>query len=139
MDAMAEASAFAAGRIEIVMTDRSAAARRSAAGFRLGFPGANEGAGNLPIDLRGNVIDVDARFRQKRPRILDVVDAPWFDGDIHEAGLFEPRGVIRVLESAGDASDPQLQAALHFPRNLAAHDDVRDGEAAARLQHAERL
>src|SRR6187431_2005776 len=127
MDAMAEASAFAAGRIEIVMTDRSAAARPSAAGFRLGFPGANEGAGNLPIDLRGNVIDVDARFRQKRPRILDVVDAPWFDGDIH------------VLESAGDASDPQLQAALHFPRNLAAHDDVRDGEAAARLQHAERL
>ena len=54
-----------------------------------------------------------------------------------EAGGGELARVLVLLERAGDAADPQLHAAPHLGRHLAANHDVGDREAAAGLEHAE--
>ena len=95
---------------------------------------------NLPFDLRGDRIDVEARLRQEGARILDLIDARHArcstSANPAAASL---AAYSSSLQRAGDAADPQLHAPPDVGRHLAAHDDVGDGEAAARLQHAERL
>src|SRR5438105_15781293 len=68
----------------------SCAAFRSAAALRLRLPRTDEGAGELVFDPRRQSIDVHAAFRQVCARIVEFVDAPWLDLDVHEAGGGEP-------------------------------------------------
>ena len=47
--------------------------------------------------------------------------------------------ILLLGQRAGDAADPELHAAPHLRRHLAPDHDVGHGEAAAGLEHAERL
>src|SRR5262245_64533051 len=68
--------------------------------------------------------------------VLGPVDAGRFELDRLEPGLGQLVPILRLLEGPGHASDPQLDAAPDRGRHLAAHDDVGDREAPARLEHA---
>ena len=78
----------------------------SAAGFRLWFHGADEGAHEFSIDLRGDRVHVDALAGEKFARVFDAIDARGLDVDGLEASRCELRAVIVFFERAGDAADP---------------------------------
>src|SRR5215475_10617970 len=96
----------------------------------------NERAHELAVDLRRDGGCVDAGAGEELPRVLHSVDARGLDVDALEAGLGELVAVLVLLEGAGHAADPELDALADGRRHLAAHDHVGHGETAAGLEHA---
>src|SRR4051794_665498 len=94
--------------------DGSRTAGRAAApvGLHRRLGGADEGADERPVDLRGQRIDVQAFPGQEGPRVLEAVLACRFDADPVEPGSGELGDVLIVAERAGDAADPQLHTLL---------------------------
>src|SRR5690606_8213700 len=115
------------------------AARGSAARGRFRLARPDERAGHLAVHLRSDAIHVDTRLREKRSRVLYLIDAPRFDRGIREAGGLQLRNVLVIAERPGNTPDPEFQVPANLGWHLAADDDVRDGETATRLQHAERF
>src|SRR5271165_4650813 len=128
----------------IVSSLRFAARRRAA---RPGLPGcgfarllgAYERTHELAIDRGRNGVHVHALAGQEFARIVDLVDSGWLDADRLEPGDGELQPIVILIERSGDAADPGQHVATNHFGNRPAGDDVGDGEAAARLQHAERL
>src|SRR5919108_1094206 len=117
--------------IAVLLVVASSATRR--------FDRAHERADELALDLRRDRIDVDAGARKELAGVFRAIDTRRLDTDRVEACLGELVAIFLLLERAGDAADPELDAAADRRRHLAAHDDVGPGESAARLQHAKRL
>ena len=82
-----------------------------------------------------------ARRRRGRHllRVARVVDARRLDADVDEARRAQLRLVLGVEQRAGDAPGPELHRLARRLRERLAEHDVGDGEATARLEHAERL
>jgi hypothetical protein len=89
--------------------------------------------------LRRDPIDIDTGIGEECTGIVDLVDAPGVELDVHEAGGPRRRRVLVVAKRASHASDPELHAAAHLCRHVSSEDDVRDGEASIRLQHSARF
>ncbi len=91
--------------------------------------------------MRGDRFEVEPCAGEELARVLRAIDPRGLEVDRLEAGLGElfPVLLLGFLQRAGDAPDPQLDAAANLRRHLTADDDVGDGEAAARTQHAEPL
>ena len=102
-----------------------------------GLRGADEGAHEFAFDEGGDGVDVEAFGGEEVAGVVDVVDAGGLDVDVGEAGAGEFGGVFGFFESAGDAAGPEFDVAADFGGDLAADDDVGDGEAAAGLEDAE--
>src|SRR5689334_5095802 len=100
------------------------AAGRTAARLRLWLARADEGAGDLAVDVRRDALDVNAGLGEKCTGIINPIHAPWLDRSIDKSGGLQFRDVLVVAECARDAPDPELQAAPDRRRNVAAHDDV---------------
>src|SRR6266850_7036692 len=71
----------------------------------------NERAREAAVHFGRDAIHVHTAVGQKRPRILDLIDAPRIELDVREPRRLELRGVLIVAERAGDAADPQLHVA----------------------------
>src|ERR1051325_8881502 len=133
---------FAAGRHDSASGAALVAipADRSSSVPLRGLAGADEGAHELAVHRGGDRRDVDAfAVAQERARVLGTIDPRRLEVDRLEPGLGELRAVVVVVERARHAADPELDAAADRRGHLAAHNDVGDREAAARLQHAEGL
>src|SRR5215470_5144989 len=114
----------------------AAVTRRGQSPERL--PGPHERADELAVD-GGDGVGTESGAGQKLARALGRVNPGRLHVDVLEPGLRELGAVLGLLERAGDAADPQLDATADLGRQLAAHDDVGDGEPSAGLQHAKRL
>src|SRR5262245_10176211 len=99
---------------------------------RLGPRCTDEGAQELALHAWSNRIDIDSLRGEELLRLAQVVDTRRLDADVDEASRFELRSVVGLLESPGDAPDPQLHAASDLTWNLASNDHVGDREAATR-------
>ena len=97
------------------------------------FRSANEGAHYFAGDSGGNRIHVYALVREESAGVLDVINASGFDFNGGEACTGQLGGVFSIFEGTGYAADPEFEIAADFNGDVAAHNDVRDGEAAARL------
>jgi hypothetical protein len=106
----------------------------AAGSLRLG--GANEGAQESAFDVRGYSIDIDAGLAEELAGVFDVVNASGLEGDFGKAGRDEPGSVILFFKRAGDAADPEHHALANGVRDLAAHDNIRNGEAPAGPEYA---
>ena len=102
--------------------------------------GADERAHELAFHLRGDRVHIDALAAQERRAHPRCCKCAWVrcrcSSKPASASL---RDVLDLFKRARDAADPQQHVLPHFGRHLAARDDIGDGEAAAGLQHAERL
>jgi hypothetical protein len=87
--------------------------------------------------VRGDGIDVNSGFGEELARIFDVVDTGRFERDVAEPGSGELALIVLLFESAGDAAYPEEHAVANLGVDLAANDDVGDGEATAGLEDAE--
>src|SRR6202023_3053168 len=82
---------------------------------------------------------VETRVGEERGGVFRLIDARRLDARVLEAHGREKADEFLFLQGAGDAADPELHAALDRVRHVSAYDDAGDGEAAARLEHAERF
>src|SRR6266545_27769 len=89
-----------------------------------GLAGADEGAHELAIHLRGDDVGVESRSGQELARVLRAVDAGGLEVDGLEARLRKLGVVLLLLQSACDTADPELDAAANLRRHLAADHDV---------------
>src|SRR5271157_5508486 len=96
-------------------------------------------AHELAVHERSDRVHVNALVGEERSRVLDVIFPRGFDLDGLESGVRQLRGVLRVLQRARDAANPQQPAVAHLPRHVAMYHDVRHSEAAAWFQHAKGL
>src|SRR5262247_1137203 len=87
--------------------------RRDRSRFRL--PSPYERADELAVD-GGDGLGVESGAGQSVARALGRVDSRRLHRDIFEPGLGELGAVLGLLERAGDASDPQLDAATDLGR-----------------------
>ncbi len=92
---------------------------------------------NLPSTCGARAFDVEALFGQKDARVLDFVNARGFDVDGFEACRGQLGGVIRVLQRSRDTAHPQQHVLADFIRHVAMYHNVRHGETATWLEHAE--
>src|SRR5271157_719102 len=113
------------------------AARWAAAGLGDGLHGADEGAHEFAVDLRGDRIHVDARLGEELAGVRNAVDAGGFDRDLVEAGGSQLGAILVFFERAGNAADPQQDAAADFGEHPAFGDNVGNGQAAAGFENAE--
>src|SRR6185437_3483863 len=80
---------------------------------------ADEGAGEFAFDVRGDGVGVDAGGGEELARVVDAVNACMLDFDLREARGGEFGAIFGFLESAGDAANPQFDAAADFGGNFA--------------------
>ena len=73
------------------------------------------------------------------PGVFDAVGARGFEDNVGESRGGQLGAVVVLVERAGDAANPEHHALADRVRHFAADDDVGNGEAAAGLEHAERL
>ncbi len=99
--------------------------------------GADEGAEKFAVDLWSEGVDVDSLPGEKFAGVFGAIDAGGLDCNLLEAGSGQLAAVVVFFESSGDAADPSENALANLGQDLAAGDDVGDGEASAGLQHAE--
>src|SRR6478752_4296737 len=97
---------------------RSLAAARRAAARRLGFSRPHERAHEFAFDFWRQLIDIETALGEELARILDVVDAPRLHLDIGKPRRPQLPRVLSLFERAGDAADPQLDAATDVGRNV---------------------
>src|SRR5690349_16495409 len=97
--------------------------------------GAYECGHEAAVDLPGERVDIEPGFLEEYARVLDLVDSRRLDVGLHESRFAKQRLELGLFERACDAAHPQLHAAANLGRYFATHDDVGNGEAAARLQH----
>src|SRR5262245_49494109 len=71
--------------------------------------------------------------------VLGAIDASRLEIDRLETSLAELGSVLTLLERAGHAPDPELDAAADLKGHLAPHHDVRYREASTRSKDAKRL
>ena len=75
----------ARGDVQVAVDDLRAAGRPTARlGLRLSC--ANERARHFAINLRRDLIDIDTRIGEECTGIIDLVDAPGVELDVHESG-----------------------------------------------------
>src|ERR1039458_968121 len=100
------------------------AAGWAAAGLGGGLHGADEGAHEFSVDFGGDGLHVDARLGEELAGVLNAVDAGGFDGDLVEAGGGQLGAIFVFFKRAGDAADPQQDAAADLGKHLAFGDDA---------------
>ena len=103
---------------DTVAVDSSRAAGRPTARLGLRLSCANERARDLAVDLRRDLIDIDARIGEECTCVIDLVDAPGVELDVDESGGPQLRGVLVVAKRASDASDPEFHAATDLCRHV---------------------
>src|SRR5713226_919760 len=100
---------------------------------------ANEGAGEFAVNVRCDLLRIEAGLCKQVRGIRNRVDTRRLYVNFGEAGARELCPVLGLFERSGDASDPEFDAAADFGGHFTAHDDVGYGKASARLQDAKRL
>src|SRR5262249_42967902 len=98
------------------LTSALAAARRTARS-RVRLARANERAGESPIDIRRQPVDIEPAFRQELPRIVEAIHSPRLDVDLLESREAKLLRVLRLFQRAGDAANPEL----HAPARIVGH------------------
>src|SRR5262245_58555344 len=74
------------------------------------FSGADEGAQELPVHLGGDRVGVETRSGQELARVHGPVDSSRLEVDRLKPCLGQLLAVFFLLQSAGDAPDPELHA-----------------------------
>src|SRR5215468_3883733 len=120
----------------ITVASSNAVPTASATAPRARLARANERAHEHAIDLRRDRVGVDTGAGQEITGIFHSVDSCRLHVDSLEAGLGKLIAVLLLLERAGHAADPELDALANGRRHLAAHHDVGHGKATAGLEHA---
>ena len=69
--------------------------------------------------------------------VFDVIDAGGLKVYRLKSCVFQLCSIVGLFQSSGDAAHPKQHAFANGIRYLAAHYNIRDGEAAARAEYAE--
>jgi hypothetical protein len=93
----------------------------------------------VPVHGRRDGGRFDTLAIQELLRILRAVDPSWLDLDSLESALRQFLAVLRLLQRAGCASDPRLDATADRRGHLAPDDDIRNSESAIWSEPSERL
>src|SRR5437867_9217064 len=104
-----------------------------------GLLGAHKRAHKLPVHERRDGFHFKARLGQEFARVLRAVDARGLDFDRLEAGGSELGAVLRLFQCSRNAPCPKLHASADGGWHFAANHHVRDGKAAAGLEHSIRF
>ena len=99
--------------------------------------GADEGAHEFAVDLRGDGIGVDSLGGEKLAGIFDAIDSSRFDGNLLKVRRVEQRVVLRFFQRACHAAYPQFDIAADFRGDFALYHHIGDCESATRTQDAE--
>src|ERR1700693_4198513 len=102
-----------------------------------GCGGANEGADEFAVDKRGDFFDVEAGGSEEFASFLDFVNASGLDVHGFETGGIQFVAVFVLLESPGDAADPEFHALANVSGNFTANNDIGDGTAPAGFEDTE--
>ena len=108
-------------------------------GFCGGLLGAHKRAHKLPVHERRDCFHFKARLGQEFARVLRAVDARGLDFDRLEAGGSELGAVLRLFQCSRNAPCPKLHASADGGWHFATNHHVRDGKAAAGLEHSIRF
>ena len=120
----------------LLAASRPAAGRADDVAAACGFSGAQEGADEFTVDERGDVLDVEAGGSEEFAGLFDFVNASGLDVHGFETGGIKLVAVFVLLEGASDAPDPEFHAFANVRGDFPADNDVGDGKAAPRFQHA---
>src|SRR5215470_4791516 len=99
--------------------------------------GTNESTREFAVDLGSDRSGIEPGADEELASFLAPVDARRLDVDGRETSAEEFIPVLVFFKRAGDAANPQLHAFADFRGNIAAHNEVRDGQSSARLQNTE--
>src|SRR6266436_9841409 len=83
-----------------------------------GLGGADEGADEFAVDQRGDFFDIEAGGSEKIAGFLDFVNASGLDVHGFETGGIKFVAVFVLLESPGDAANPEFHAFANVSGNF---------------------
>src|SRR5437667_5697279 len=83
-----------------------------------------EGAHEFSVDLRGDRVNVDALFCQKRACVSDIIHARLLNPDVIEARGSQPGAIVAFIKRTANAADPEQRVLAHVLGDLPACHDV---------------
>src|SRR5262245_24660937 len=90
---------------------------------RARLPSPHESTDELAVH-GGDRLGIESSAGEKVAHALGRVNSRRLELDVFEPRLCELGAVLGLFEGAGDAADPQLDAASDPGRHVAAHDDI---------------
>src|ERR1043166_2985215 len=102
----------------------------------LWFHGTHKRADKLAVNLRPYFFGIEAGGGKEVARFFALIDSSRLDVDSFETGAKKLVAILILFERASDAADPQLHTFADLGGNIATHNHIGNGEAAARPQNA---